>query len=108
MFFIIMLLLSKGLAWAGDPSDKPQPTFRTIPAISIGEALKIAERYVREKKMDVSQEYIHSIQLYYDSGTKRRGFYWRVQWIWSIPRMGGEYGLRIYMDKTVLPEPAGP
>lgn len=106
--FIIMLLQSTGVVWAGNTSDKPHPTFLTIPAISISEALKISEGYVREKNIDVSQQYIHAIQLYYDSGMKRKGYYWRVQWIWSIPRMGSEYGLRVYMDKTVLPEPAGP
>jgi hypothetical protein len=78
------------------------------PEISPEEALKIADRYVRENQIDLSRQYIHFLRLDYDSGVKRQGFYWRVHWKWSAPRMGGEYGLRIYMDKTVLEEIAGP
>jgi hypothetical protein len=78
------------------------------PELSPEEALKIVDEYVREKKVDLSRQYIHFIRLDYDPGAKRPGFYWRIHWRGSVPRMGGEYGLRIYMDRTVLPEIAGP
>jgi hypothetical protein len=78
------------------------------PELSPEEALKIADEYVREKKVDLSRQYLHFIRLDYDPGVKKQGYYWRVHWKWSSPGMGGEYGLRIYMDKTVLPEIAGP
>ncbi len=78
------------------------------PSLPISEALGTAERYVLAKGEDVSGQYIHSVQLNYDEGSRRQGYYWRVQWAWSAPRMGGEYGLRVYMDGTVVPEPLGP
>jgi hypothetical protein len=34
--------------------------------------------------------------------------YWHVQWTWAQPRLGGEYGLRVYMDGTFQPQPLGP
>lgn len=79
-----------------------------LPDISPEEALKIAGRHVEENQIDLSRQYIYLLRLDYDPGVKRRGFYWRVHWKWSVPRMGGEYGLRIYMDRTVLPEISGP
>ena len=100
-----------------EPSGKDRNRYQQIfgpspdsfrPGLSPEEALKIAERYLREKSVDPSRQYIHFIRLDYDPGVKKQGFYWRVHWKWSAPRMGGEYGLRIYMDKTVLPEIAGP
>jgi hypothetical protein len=100
-----------------EPSGKDQNRYQQIfgpspgsfrPELSPEEALKIAGEYLQKEKVDLSQQYIHFIRLDYDSGGKKAGFYWRVHWRWSIPRMGGEYGLRIYMDKTVLPEIAGP
>jgi hypothetical protein len=100
-----------------EPSGKDQNQYQQIfepspgsfrPELSPEEALKIAARYVQEKRVDLSRQYIHFIRLDYDPGTKKLGFYWRVHWRWAAPRMGGEYGLRIYMDKTVLPEIAGP
>jgi hypothetical protein len=78
------------------------------PTLSVCEALYIGERYVNENKVDVSGQYVYSVRLYYDNGMKKRGHYWHIQWIWFKPKMGGEYGLRIYMDGTVLPEPCGP
>lgn len=77
------------------------------PLLTISEALDAAEGYVRTKGVDLSGQYIHSVRLYYDEGSGRQGYFWRVQWAWSLPRMGGEYGLRIYTDGTVIPEPAG-
>jgi len=78
------------------------------PALSMSDALVRAEEYVKEKKVDVSGQYVHSVQLYYDDGSKRKGHYWRVQWMGSTPRLGMEYALRIYMDGAVIPDPTGP
>jgi len=122
LFLLLTLFFSMPpfLSAAGEPSEpagKDQNRYPQIlgpspgsfrPELSPEEALKIAERYVREKKVDLSRQYIHFIRLDYDPGVKKQGYYWRVHWKWSSPGMGGEYGLRIYMDKTVLPEIAGP
>jgi len=87
---------------------KSQPVIPFKPTLSVCEALHIGERYVNENRVDVSGQYIHSVRLSYDNGMKKRGHYWHIQWIWDMPKMGGEYGLRIYMDGTVLSEPCGP
>jgi hypothetical protein len=87
---------------------KSHPIFPFKPSLSVCEALYIGERYANENKVDVSGQHVHSVQLQYDDGTRKRGYYWRIQWMWSAPKMGGEYGLRIYMDGAVLPEPCGP
>jgi hypothetical protein len=97
----------------GKDMDRYEQTFGPAvgsfrPDLSPEEALKIADQYARGKKVDLSRQYIHFIRLDYDSGVKKPGFYWRIHWRGSSPRMGGEYGLRIYMDRTVLPEIAGP
>jgi hypothetical protein len=78
------------------------------PLLPIREALTVAEHYVKEKQVDVSGQYIHFVRLYYDGGSRRKGHYWRVQWMWSTPRLGMEYGLRVYMDGAVVPDPSGP
>jgi hypothetical protein len=78
------------------------------PFLSISEALNTAQGYAQAKGVDVSGQYIHSVQLNYDQGGRRQGYYWHVQWAWFLPRMGGEYGLRVYTDGTVVPEPLGP
>jgi hypothetical protein len=78
------------------------------PTLSVCEALSIGERYLHENEVDISAQYVHSVRFYYDDGTKKRGYYWRIQWMWSTPKIGGEYGLRVHMDGTVLPEPCGP
>jgi hypothetical protein len=78
------------------------------PLLLVREALTVAEHYVREKQIDVSGQYIHSMRLYYDGESSPKGHYWRVQWMWSTPRLGMEYGLRVYMDGAVVPDPSGP
>jgi hypothetical protein len=78
------------------------------PALSIHEALLLADRHIIEKSIDMSAQYLSSIHRYYDHTAKHRGYYWRVQWIRSLPRLGSEYGLHIYMDGTVISEPCGP
>lgn len=92
-------------------SSGPSESNRVIPlkpVLPMPDALTRVEGYMKEKNVDLSGQYIHSVQLSYDDGSKRKGHYWHVQWAWSTPRMGMEYGLRIYMDGTVLPDPTGP
>ena len=62
-----------------NPGESPSITpFK--PVLSISEALDAAQRYVRTNGLDVSGQYIHSVRLYYDEGSRRQGHYWRVQW----------------------------
>ncbi len=84
---------------------KPVHSFK--PDISISEALSIAERYIKENRIDVSEQYINNVRLLYDDGTKK-GIHWHIQWAWSLPRLGGEFSLKIYMDGTIIPRVCGP
>lgn len=77
------------------------------PEISADEALKIADAYIRENRIDLSLQYIHFVRLDYDAAGPKPGFYWRIHWRWTVARLGGEFGLRIYMDRTVVLEIAG-
>ena len=74
------------------------------PALEIGRALALAEAFVREKKIDLSQQHIHSVTMQHDD----RGLYWLVQWQWNMPRLGMEYGLRVYMDGSIVEARLGP
>lgn len=78
------------------------------PELSLPEALVAAEEYVRINQIDLSGQYIQSAQLAYDEGKLKQGSYWRIRWAWKLSRLGGEYGLRVYMNKQIIPEIAGP
>jgi len=43
-----------------------------------------------------------------DEAPGRRGRYWHLQWTWTSPRLGGEFGARVYMDGLITPQPCGP
>ncbi len=94
------------LAAEGDKVTHPITPFQ--PAISIGEALNLADRYIKENGVDISGQYIHLARLDYSSPPGKTGHYWRIHWTWATPRLGGEYGLKIFMDGTMVPERAGP
>lgn len=94
------------LAAEGDETTHPVAPFQ--PAISIGEALGMADRYIQENGVDIAGQYIRLVRLDYSTAPERKGPYWRIHWTWATPRLGGEYGLKIFMDGTIVPERAGP
>ena len=79
-----------------------------VPSLELRRAMDLAEAYIAGNRIDLSRQYLRSASLHYDSGIKKRGHYWHFQWAWRSPAMGGEYGLRVYMDGTILPERLGP
>jgi hypothetical protein len=101
-------LLLPMLAWASGQEPALGQTISGKPAISVEEALQISERFIKEKQIDVSQQYIHSIQLLYSDQGKKRGPYWRIQYLGSPPRLGMEQALKIFMDGSVFHEFSGP
>lgn len=101
-----LLLLFGPTAAHGEGGLLPISPFR--PAIPISEALKLGERYIQERQIDVANQYIHSIKLYYSDPGEKGGHYWRVQYQWSTPRMGMEQALKIFMDGTIIHERSGP
>jgi len=76
-----------------------------VPSLAIPEALKLAERYLAEKKMDVSQHFISSV-TYHESGpwcnsSLGKGPYWQVTYERKQYVDGGQYFVLVYMDRKV-------
>jgi len=81
------------------------------PDISLSEALSIAEGYIKENRIDISEQYINNIRLLYDNGSSqevKKDIHWHIQCAWSPPRLGGEFSPKIYMDGTIIPRVCGP
>lgn len=87
---------------------RPAPTPCAGPALGISDAVAAAEKWARGERVDLSGQYINYARLCYDEGPARKGSYWHVQWAWATPRLGGEFGARVYMDGTVAPQRCGP
>ncbi|MEW6440615.1 MAG: hypothetical protein AB1640_06705 [bacterium] len=85
---------------------EPGPLTAREPPLPLRRALDLAEGNVEDKRIDLTGQYLHSIGLRYDENA--RTSYWHVQWMWSQPRIGGEFGLRVYMNGQVVPAPLGP
>lgn len=86
-----------------------------FPAISINEALQLAEIYVGNNKLNITGQFINSIQLEYDDGLrlypdgkKRIGHYWYINWRWAKPKLGGEHSIKIFMNGEIIWETHGP
>jgi hypothetical protein len=79
-----------------------------VPSLELRRALDLAEAYIARNRIDLSRQHLRSASLLYDNGIRKCGYYWHFQWAWTTPAMGGEYGLRVYMDGSILPERSGP
>jgi hypothetical protein len=105
--FAVLLVLGAAGAPGGErPSAGPLGDSR--PTLSVCDAVRTAESFVADRRSDLSGQYIHSVILSYDEKDAARGRYWRVQWMHARPALGGEYGLRVYQDGSVRPDPLGP
>ena len=68
------------------------------PPVSLQEALRIAQAFVGETNVDVSQHYLASVQLQSESGGL---LYWAVRWNPTDRTLkGGWFDIRVTMDKT--------
>ena len=106
---ILPILVHPQLSLPGSESPIRQDEIsRFTPTLSIDEALIRVEDYLREKRTDLSEKYIHSVQLYYDDGLKREGYYWLVQWMGPDSSTEREPALRIYMDGVISQETSEP
>ena len=105
----IAALLCAVTCRAQTPAVSPTQNVRdTGPVLPIAGSISIAQEYIRMNRVDISGQYIHSVKLEFEDSRTGRGYFWRIQWRWKMPRLGGEYGLRVYMDGPVEPEIAGP
>jgi hypothetical protein len=108
LFLISYSLLLSSLSSAANGEGGSSQVIAFKPALSIEEALKLGQGYIRERQIDVANQYIHSIQLYYSDQGERKVPYWRIQYLWSTPRLGMEQALKIFMDGTIIHERSGP
>jgi hypothetical protein len=100
---ILAALCMPSAATAGAAAPIPAP-----PSLGLSGAVRIAEQWIRDHGVDVSGQYMDSARLCWDDDPGRKRRYWHVQWLWAAPRMGGEFGARVYMDGTVVPQRCGP
>jgi hypothetical protein len=93
MSVLLLLLSLGGFCLAESPKPTPLP-----PPVSIKEAIRLAEDYVVEKRIDVSQHYLASARIQSDSAGK---LYWDAQWMHTDKGLkGGWFIIRVQMDKT--------
>ncbi len=90
----LSLLVAFGalLLGAADIAPTPLP-----PPVSLKDALRVAEDYVAEKKIDVSQHYLGSMSIQSDTHGR---LYWDAQWVRTERMKGGWFIVRVQMDRT--------
>jgi hypothetical protein len=76
------------------------------PSLSMRQALDQADRFLADRGVDLAGQYLNSAALRYDETA--RSPYWQLQWAWRRPRLGMEYGLRVYLDGRVVEARLGP
>jgi len=87
-------MLSALLLAVTDITPTPLP-----PPVSLKEAVRIAEDYIAEKKINVSLHYLASIRVQSDA---QRRMHWDAQWMHTDRGLkGGWFIVRVQMDKTV-------
>ncbi|HNV71568.1 MAG TPA: hypothetical protein PKO06_17825 [Candidatus Ozemobacteraceae bacterium] len=74
--------------------------------VSLERALQLALEHVKQKGVDLTAQHLGSVTRQYDAAKKQP--YWHVQWQWNTPKMGGEYGLAVFMDGTISDRRCGP
>ena len=68
------------------------------PPVSLKNAVRIAEDYVAEKKIDTSHHYLASVRIQSDT---RGRLHWDAQWMHTDKALkGGWFIIRVGMDKT--------
>ena len=91
---IVLAMLSALVLAVADITPTPLP-----PPVSLKEAVRIAEDYVAEKKINVSQHYLASIRVQSDAQGR---IHWDAQWMDTDRGLkGGWFIVRVQMDKTV-------
>jgi hypothetical protein len=89
----LLLLVVSGLSLAATdvtPTALPPP-------VSLKDAVRVAEEYIAEKKIDISRHYLASVRS--ESDTRGR-LHWDAQWMLTERQKGGWFIIRVEMDKT--------
>jgi hypothetical protein len=103
--FRILLLLIAAFCMSAFAKAGERTLERTLPTLTIPEALQIAQLYLEEKKLDISDKFISSVR-YHESGVwtqsyMGKGPYWQVTYEPKEHSCGGQYFVLVYMDRKV-------
>jgi hypothetical protein len=71
------------------------------PAVTLKDALSLAEQYVAKEKIDVSLHYLESIRLVPIPDNPKGEKQWLATWILKTPSDGGQVFIHVKMDKSV-------
>ena len=89
-----LAIFSTLLLTAADITPTPLP-----PPVLLKDAVRVAEEYVAERKIDASRHYLASIRIQSDAQGR---LYWDAQWMHTDKGLkGGWFTVRVQMDKTV-------
>jgi hypothetical protein len=90
---LVLAMFSALLLAAADIIPTPLP-----PPVSLKDAVRLAEDYIAQKKIDVSRHYLASVRI--ESDTRGR-LHWDAQWMHTDRALkGGWFIIRVEMDKT--------
>lgn len=98
---IILTVFAAGLLAALAQTTAPQPVLTNEPAVSLKEALALAEQYVAETKVDTSKHFMESVRLVYIRDNPKGIRQWIVTWALKTPSDGGQIFIHVDLDKTV-------
>jgi len=106
LLFCLALVLSGVLLGCSTAKPPAQPESKLSgPKLRIEDALAIARDYVQQHHVEVADSYIDSTRLDLNPG-EGRGKFWLVTWQRNESAnghfiKGGQFIMRIYMDRTV-------
>ena len=98
---IMLSVLAAGVLAALAQTTAPQPATINEPAVSLKEALSLAEQYVTEKKVDTSKHFMESVRLVYIRDNPKGMRQWIVTWVLKTPSDGGQIFIHVDLDKSV-------
>lgn len=76
-------------------------TLAAEPALTLKQALSLAEEYVTAKKIDVSRHFMESVRLVHITDHPKGERQWIVTWVLKTPSDGGQIFIQVKMDRTV-------
>jgi len=94
----IVLLASAVVVLAQTPAKE---TLSLAPAVTLQEALSLAEQYVEKQKIDTSRHFLESIRLVYIPDNPKGEKQWVVTWTLKTPSDGGQIFILVKMDKSL-------
>jgi len=110
LLLLLSLTVFTAHLFAADPTPPPTPAAESAlsdraPTLSITEALEIAQQYMVEKKLDISDHFVSGAR-YFDGTSKvaastGKGPYWIITYERKEQVQGGQYFVHVYMNREV-------